>query len=214
MTRLLFIRHGQSESNLDGSFTGSTNVPLTELGLRQAAATADYVVGAYTVDAVYASDLQRAFHTGKAVADRLGLEVRPHKGLREIFAGEWEGRPFTYLMTAYPETFAGVWRHDIGNSVCDGGESVAQLMQRVSAAVRKIAEANPGKTLVIATHATPIRCMECICRGKSLSEMQAIPWVTNASVTEIHYESGIFTEAVSSYDQHLSGMISALPGNV
>lgn len=214
MTKLLFIRHGQSASNLDGSFTGSTNVALTDLGLRQAATTADYVVRTYAVDAVYASDLQRAFNTGKAVADKLGLPVHPHQGLREIFAGLWEGQPFTYLMTAYPETFAGVWRNDIGNSTCDGGESVAQLMQRVSAAVREIAEANPGKTVVIATHATPVRCMECISQGKTLSEMKDIPWVTNASVTEIHYESGVFTEVVSSYDKHLAGMVSALPGNV
>ena len=214
MTKLLFIRHGQSESNLAGSFTGSTDVALTEMGLRQAEATAEYIVRTYPVDGVYASDLQRAFHTGKAVADRLGLEVMPHKGLREIFAGQWEGQLFTYLLETYPKSFAQVWRYDVGNSVCDGGESVAQLMERVSAAVREIAEANPGKTLVIATHATPIRCMECICQGKTLAQMKEIPWVTNASVTEIHYENGVFTEAVSSYDQHLAGMISALPGNV
>lgn len=214
MTRLLFIRHGQSESNLNGSFTGSTDVALTELGLQQAAVTADYLVDHYAIDAVYASDLQRAFHTGKAVADRLGMTVQTHRGLREIFAGKWEGQFFTHLLAAYPETFARVWRYDIGNSVCDGGESVAQLMQRISAAVREIADANPGKTLVIATHATPIRCMECICQGKTLSQMKDIPWVTNASVTEIRYEDGLFTEAVSSYDKHLVGMISALPGNV
>ena len=214
MTKLLFIRHGQSQSNLAGSFTGSTDVALTDMGLRQAEATAEYIVSTYAVDGVYASDLQRAFNTGKAVADRLGLEVQPHKGLREIFAGQWEGQAFTYLLTAYPETFAGVWRHDVGNAVCDGGESVAQLRERVCAAVREIAEANPGKTLVIASHATPIRCMECICQGKSLAEMQSVPWVTNASVTEIHYENGIFTEVISSYDKHLEGMISALPGNV
>ena len=214
MTKLLFIRHGQSESNLAGTFTGSTDVALTEMGMKQAEAAAEYILGRYTVDGVYASDLQRAFHTGKAVADRLGMEVRPHKGLREIFAGQWEGKAFTYLVEAYPETFAGVWRQDVGNAVCDGGESVAQLMERVSAAVREIAEANPGKTLVIATHATPIRCMECICQGKTLSQMKDVPWVTNASVSEIHYENGVFTEVVSSYDKHLEGMISSLPSNV
>ena len=214
MTRLLFIRHGQSESNLNGSFTGHTNVALTDLGRRQAEATAEYVVNTYAVDAVYASDLQRAFNTGKAVADRLGLTVQPHQGLREIFAGQWEGMPFTYLAATYPETFSNVWRNDIGNSICDGGESVAQLQQRVSAAAREIAEANDGKTVVIATHATPIRTMECLCRGQGLSLMQSIPWVANASVTEIHYENGIFTEIVSSYDKHLGNMVSNLPSNV
>ena len=214
MTRLLFIRHGQSEFNLTRRFAGNSDAALTELGLRQAAATADYIASAYAVDAVYASDLQRAFCTGKAVADRLGLPVRPHKGLREIFAGEWEGQHFDHLEAAYPETFAGLWRKDIGNSVCDGGESVAQLMQRILATVREIAEANPGKTVVLATHATPIRCMECFCQGNDLSRMKDIPWVTNASVTEIHYENGVFTEIISSYSQHLTNMVSTLPANV
>ena len=214
MTRLLFIRHGQSEFNLTRRFAGNSDAALTELGLRQAAATADYIASAYTADAVYASDLQRAFCTGKAVADRLGLPVRPHKGLREIFAGEWEGQRFDHLEAAYPETFAGLWRKDIGNSVCDGGESVAQLMQRILATVREIAEAHPGETVVLATHATPIRCMECFCQGKPLSYMKDIPWVTNASVTEIHYENGVFTEIVSSYSQHLTNMVSTLPANV
>lgn len=214
MTRLLFIRHGQSEFNLSRRFAGNTDAALTDLGLRQAAATADYIANTYAVDAVYASDLQRAFLTGKTVADRLGLTAQPHKGLREIFAGEWEGQRFEHLEAAYPETFAGLWRKDIGHSVCDGGESVAQLMQRILATVREIAEANPGKTVVLATHATPIRCMECFCQGNDLSRMKDIPWVTNASVTEIHYENGTLTEVVSSYNRHLADMVSTLPADV
>ena len=214
MTKLLIIRHGQSEANLQGVFVGHTNSPLSDLGKRQAEATAEYIVSNFHVDAVYSSDLERAVYTGKAVADRLGLPVRPHKGLREIFAGEWEGQRFDHLEAAYPKTFAGLWRKDIGNSVCDGGESVAQLMQRILATVREIAEANPGKTVVLATHATPIRCMECFCQGNDLSRMKDIPWVTNASVTEIHYENGVFTEIVSSYSQHLTNMVSTLPANV
>lgn len=214
MTRLLFIRHGQSESNLAGAFTGHTDVALTALGRRQAEAAADYIVSHYQVDAVYASDLQRAYNTGKAVANRLNLTIQPHQGLREIFAGEWEGMAFTYLLATYPETYANIWRNDIGNSTCDGGESVAHLQQRVSAAAREIAEANDGKTVVIATHATPIRTMECLCQGKTLSQMKDIPWVSNASVTEIHYENGIFTEIISSYDKHLGSMVSTLPSNV
>lgn len=214
MTRLLFIRHGQSEANLAGVFAGHTDAPLTDLGRRQADATAEYIVNTYRVDAVYASDLQRAYQTGKAVADRLGLPVHPHRGMREIFSGQWEAQPFTYLLTAYPESYAGTWRNDIGNSICDGGESVAQLQQRVAAAVEEIAAANEGKTVVIATHATPIRCLECLYQGRPLSQMKNIPWVSNASVTEFHYENGIFTEAVSSYDEHLGSLVSTLPSNV
>ena len=214
MTRLLFIRHGQSKANLAGVFAGQTDAPLTDLGLRQAEATANYIVSHYPVDAVYASDLCRAYATGQAVADKMNLAVQTHRGLREIFAGSWENMPFDFLMATYPESYAVTWRHDIGNCVCDGGESVAQLQQRVSETAREIAEANDGKTVVIATHATPIRTMECLCQGKPLTTMKDIPWVTNASVTEICYENGRFTEVVSSYDKHLGSMVSTLPSNV
>ena len=213
MTKIYLVRHAEAEGNLYRIAQGQDNSNLTDRGWQQVRALERRFAG-IPVDAVYASDLQRAFLTGKAVADRLGLSLQAHKGLREIFAGEWEGKPFTYLEAAYPETFAGLWRKDIGNSACDGGESVAQLMQRILATVREIAEANPGKTVVLATHATPIRCMECYCRGNDLSQMKDIPWVTNASVTEIHYENGTLTEVVSSYNRHLADMVSTLPANV
>ena len=91
MTKLLIIRHGQSVANLQGIFVGHTDSPLSDLGKRQAEATADYIVNTFHVDAVYASDLERAFVTGKAVADRLGMSVTPVRGMREISQGT--GKP-------------------------------------------------------------------------------------------------------------------------
>ena len=66
MTRLLFVRHGQSEANLEGVFAGQIDPALTELGYRQAECTAEFIAKTYSVDAVYSSDLQRAYHTGLA----------------------------------------------------------------------------------------------------------------------------------------------------
>ena len=67
MTRLLFVRHGQSKANLDGVFAGQIDPALTELGCRQAECTAEFIAENYKVDAVYSSDLQRAYQTGLAV---------------------------------------------------------------------------------------------------------------------------------------------------
>lgn len=213
MTELLLIRHGQSLANLSKYFAGALDVPLTELGHRQAQATADYICSTYRVDAVYASDLSRAFDTGKAVADRLGLFLHADASLREIFAGQWEGVRFDKLMEDYPETYA-VWRTDIGNAHPDGGESVAQLQQRIVNALRRICAGNDGKTLVIATHATPIRVLQCHCEGKSLCEMGSIPWVSNASVTHARYENGVFSLLEIGHDGHLGSLVSVLPANV
>ncbi len=214
MTRLLIVRHGQSEANKNCIFAGHTDTPLSELGLAQAARTAEYIAENYHVDCVYASDLLRAYHTGKAVADRLGLDVKTHHKLREIYAGDWEGRPFDELSRNYPEEY-GLWRNNIGLARCVGGESLAEVQQRTLPVVRNIVFANEGKTIVIATHATVVRSLQCYAMGVPLSEMKNIPYVSNASVTVIDVDKrGIFSLVEAGHDMHLNDLKSSLPANV
>lgn len=210
MTRFLFIRHGQSQANIEGFFAGHTDVPLTEKGMRQAELTAAYVTGKYSVDRVYASDLKRAYTTGQAVAKRIGVPCQAEVRLREVFAGEWEGVSFDELPNrpAYQ-----VWMNNIGEAVCDGGESIAQLQHRVFEAIRQIAEENPEQTVVIATHATPIRTLQCLAEGKDLSYMKNIPWVHNASVSEGIFQDGRLSFVQIGYDKQLGDLSSQLPPN-
>ncbi len=180
MTTFLLIRHGESMANTEKRFAGHLDIPLSPLGEQQAEITATHIAAHYAVDAVYASDLQRAYHTGKAVADKLHIPIYADKALREICAGDWESVSFDDLQTRFPSTYA-VWLSDIGNAVCDNGETVAGLQERFLTALRRIASENDGKTIAIATHATPIRSLQCHCEGKPLGEMYAVPWATNAS---------------------------------
>ena len=215
MTKFLFVRHGESDGNRYRLFTGQGDLPLTELGHRQAEAAADYIVKTYgnTIDAAYASDLSRAWDTGKAAADRLGLTMIPDRGLREINSGALEGVSFADLPVRFKEDFA-LWMQDIGRSRCTGGESVAELSERVYAAVVRIAEENPGKTVLIATHATPIRTLQCRFAGVGLEEMQQIPCVPNASLTEAVYEDGIWTDVKIGETCYLTGITTTLPKDV
>ncbi len=213
MTTLLLVRHGESEANRNGIFAGHLDADLQDRGLIQAGTSAEYIAQNYKVDAVYASDLKRAFKTGKAVADRLGLPITADSRLREIYAGEWDGKRFSELPHLFPDDFA-LWMTDIGNSKCTGGESVRQLSERIMNALTDLAESNPGKTLVIATHATPIRVAQTAMSGLPISEMQNIPWVSNCSVTETHYENGNWTLVKVGIDEHLAELRTALPKNV
>lgn len=213
MTKLLLIRHGQSEANRKGFFAGQTDVALEEQGFLQAHLTANFIASNYCVDKIYASDLIRAMDTGKAVADLLGLEVTPDPRLREIFSGKWQGRPFQDIMDNYGDAYQ-VWLTDIGNCLCTGGESVAQLGQRVLEAITDIAKQNPGKTVVIATHATPIRVLQCLLESGDLNRMKDIPWVSNASVTEITYDEGLWKLEKIGQDAHLSSLKTTFPANV
>ena len=213
MTTLLLIRHGQSQANLTRRFAGQIDAPLTELGIQQAQRTAEFVKAHYQVDKVYASDLSRAARTGQAVADELGLPLKTDPSLREINAGQWEGIPFEQLAQDYPEDY-GVWLADIGNSRPVGGESVAELAQRIEKALTAVALENPGKTVAVAIHAIPIRSIQWRLSGEPLSYMTQIPWVTNASVTELFFESGVFRLGKVAQDEHLADLITTLPKTV
>lgn len=213
MTTFLLIRHGESMANAEKRFAGHLDIPLSPLGEQQAALTAAFIANTHHVDAVYASDLKRAFFTGKAVADTLGLPIFPDNQLREIAAGEWEGVIFDQLQVLFADSYRR-WLTDIGNAGCDGGETVSQLQTRFLAALRRIAERHPFQTVVIATHATPIRVLQCHCEGKKLAEMHDIPWVSNASITTVTYEDGVFRAVATGEEAHLGTSGSKLPANV
>ena len=131
MTKFIVVRHGQSEGNAKGEFHGQYNSDLTELGHRQAECTAEYV-DRYTIDAIYSSDIRRAYSTAKHTADRRGMPVITDTGLREIFAGDWEQMKFSDIEEKYPEERR-IWY-----------ESVAEMAARVNAAFERIAAENDG----------------------------------------------------------------------
>ena len=76
-----------------------------------------------------------------------------------------------------------MWLSDIGNAVCSGGESVKELGARVMEALTDIAKKNSGKTVAVATHATPIRAAQTLIEYGDIGYMKDVPWVSNGSVT-------------------------------
>ena len=212
MTTLLLIRHGESEANREGYFAGQRDAALLEKGLLQARITAEFIKKEYDVTKIYASDLRRALDTGKALGDILGLDVIPEKRLREIYAGVWQGMKFDLIERQFESDYR-IWRNDIGNCRTTDGESVRELGERVMAALSDIARDNDGKTVAVATHATPIRAVQCMI-GDGFDSMKNIPWVTNASVTEIIYENGTWSLGRVCRDEHLSDFRTSFPANV
>ena len=213
MTRIILVRHGKSVANDENLFAGHLDVDLHETGAAQARLTAEYIAENFKVDGVVASDLKRAFFTGKIIADRLGAEITPDKGFREVDAGEWDGMNFDDLPRLFPEDFA-MWRSDIGNSRCTGGETVKELYDRILDSLGRVALENEGKTLVVASHATPIRCIATALIYGDVHEMNKVAWPTNASVTVVTLEGGKWTLEKYSEDEHLASQRSALPDSV
>ena len=212
MTTIYLIRHGESLGNIQRRFLGHSDWDLTELGHRQAACTAE-LFREIPVDAVLSSDLLRAYHTAAPIAAQKGLSIETDRGFREIFAGQWEGKLFSDLEVRFEPEYT-VWKTDIGRAHPNGGESVLQLHERVHDALLRAVRKHEGKTIVIATHATPIRVLLTGISGRSIEEAAGTPWVSNASITKLEYENGEFRIAYSDRQDHLGTLSTRLPANV
>lgn len=213
MTTFIFVRHGQSESNLAKVFTGQGHVNLTQLGQEQARKTAEYLKDR-KIDVIYSSDLARAMQTAEPTARMHGLEILPNPAFREIFAGEWEGKLYTDLMEQYPESFA-TWRENIGLGHPDGGERVSELCQRVTAELERLLKRHRGQCVAVFSHATPIRALACRWFGKPIEEMAQVPWAVNASVSIVEYEDdGSFRLVLYAYADHQGENRTTLPAHL
>lgn len=211
MTRLLFIRHGQSVANREDRFAGHSDFELTELGHKQAELAAAYIREHFpTIDAIYASDLKRAYSTALPCALEYGLDVHADAALREIYAGEWEALTFGEIIRRYPAEFT-LWRTDFGHAFCPGGESVVQLSRRICDEVLRIASLFDGKTVLIATHATPIRAIECAARALEPEQMGLVGFVGNASLNIFDVDGGKFTAVRTNINEYLAGFETYLP---
>lgn len=211
-TRLILVRHGYSQSNRSGYFTGQTDVPLTEIGYIQSKRAAEYLMRE-NIDKIYSSTLSRAYNTGLAIAEAQGLELTPEPALCEIYGGKWEGQSFKDLANISAEEYNN-WINDFYRCKCPDGESVKAFIGRILSAVTKIAEENEGKCVCLATHATPVRIITCCALGLDPQRIQEVPWSANASINIVEYKNGKFSFVARDITEHLKGMETNLPANV
>lgn len=207
-TNIYVIRHGQSQGNLNDWFVGHSDIDLTDLGYEQAELTANFF-DSIAVDAIYSSDLSRAYHTAEATARRKNLPIIADPGLREIFGGQWECQVFMSLGDTHPQEFQ-VWTQDFGNAVCPQGESVLGMQKRIYDTVEKLANANIGKTICIFTHAVAIRTLTAKWKNLSVQQLQHHPYASNSSVTHAVYEEGKFTLLEYGRDDFIGNKITRL----
>ncbi|MCC3333491.1 bifunctional RNase H/acid phosphatase [Nocardia abscessus] len=156
-TRLLLLRHGQTELSVQRRYSGRGNPPLTPLGREQAARAAKMLAAKGGITAVVSSPLGRARETAEAAAAALGVPVEVHDGLIETDFGVWEGLTFAEAMQRDPDLHAR-WLGDPAVAA-PGGESFEEVTGRVDAARRDLLERYPGANLVVVSHVTPIKTL-------------------------------------------------------
>jgi probable phosphoglycerate mutase len=148
-------RHGQTAWNLEGRFQGTTDIPLTETGLAQAKRAAR-LLAALKPDAIIASDLRRAADTAAELSALTELEVAHYEGLRETYAGVWQGLTHQEITERFGEEYA-AWKR--GEPVRrGGGELETEVADRAAPVVLEAADKLPdGGTLVVVSHGGAIR---------------------------------------------------------
>jgi len=139
MATLLLARHGQTAWNLEGRCQGHADIPLDATGVAQAQALARSLAD-HRIDAIYASDLSRAFETARIVAELRGVTVTARRDLREVDVGSWSGLTDEEIEARFP----GAEYHD--------GESPEAHLARITAAIDAIAAAHAGEHVLIVSH--------------------------------------------------------------
>ncbi|MFJ2188085.1 histidine phosphatase family protein [Kitasatospora sp. NPDC087861] len=156
-SRIVFWRHGQTSWNLESRFQGTTDIELTDQGVLQAQRAARLLSG-LRPDLLISSDLTRARRTAEELAKVTGLDVQHHEGLRETYAGSWQGLTNAEIRSRYPEEYA-AWA--AGEPVRrGGGELATEVADRSVPVVLEAVDKLPEEgTLVVVSHGGTIRTM-------------------------------------------------------
>jgi len=186
---IYLIRHGETDWNREGRWQGYSDVPLSTAGRAQAARLARRLAGEGTrFDAMYSSDLSRAWETAIAIGGELGLRPAAAPALREIDLGAWAGKTRDEIA----RTFPGEWKRMQQNEDIPrgGGETFAGFQTRVLDWSHHAAQDHAGRTICAVTHGGCIRAILLHALGLSWAERDRIPPIANASITIVERSAG------------------------
>jgi probable phosphoglycerate mutase len=151
MTRIILVRHGQTEWNRIEHFRGRADVPLNETGLAQAEATGKRVASEWQPVAVYTSPLSRSVKTAESIAKHYDLKVQIHPSLADIDYGEWQGLSPEEAGQRWPEEID-AWYNRPHLARIPGGETLFDLRARTMQTVNELAARHAGETIVLVGH--------------------------------------------------------------
>ena len=167
-TRIIAIRHGETEWNVDTRIQGHLDIPLSATGRWQAKRLAE-ALRDQPIQAIYASDLARAWETARYVARTHTITVTKEEGLRERHFGEFEGKTFAEIESALPEQSLR-WRKRDPHFAPAGGETLVVLRSRVLEAAARLAALHPGEQIALVGHGG---VMDVLYRAATRVDLQA-----------------------------------------
>ncbi|MCC8122903.1 MAG: bifunctional histidine phosphatase family protein/GNAT family N-acetyltransferase [Oscillospiraceae bacterium] len=209
LTKIYVIRHAEAEGNLYRRIHGWYDSLVTENGMRQIAAL-QARFAEIPVDVVYSSDLIRTSTTAQAICAPKELPLHRTAALREISLGAWEDATFGIIAQQEPEMLR-LFSAMSAAFCVRGAETFATVAERVYGAFCHIAQTHSGKTAVLFTHGTAIRCLQGMLRGLPMDEWhEHLGHSDNSAVSYYEVEDGRVTICFENDNSHLSDEISTL----
>lgn len=183
--RLIIVRHGESEWNRTNRYQGQIDAPLSELGLRQAAALGQRLLNE-PIDRMFTSPLQRAAKTAEAIAlhhPDIPFETVP--ALLEIHHGDWQGLLASEVVARYGDGLQ-EWREHPTRAQMPNGESFSNVLKRVLDFQEQLCATYAEENILISTHDVVVKILVADALGMDMDRINRI-WVTNASISVIEY---------------------------
>jgi probable phosphoglycerate mutase len=206
-TKVLLIRHGQSEGNAAGRFGGHTNTPLSPRGRKQSIATAQALTSE-SLSAIYSSDLPRAMQTAEPLAKLTRIEIQPTDAFRERSVGVMEGLTFEEAAEKHPDQYAALLRRDFEH-VLSGGESYRQLLDRASQKLDEAIENHKGGRIAVFSHTGTICILALHLMGAlDAPELKAV-WIatSNCGISRFEVREDGFLRVLTVNDtRHLANI--------
>lgn len=202
MTKFILVRHGQTEWNLCGRYQGQSDTELSAAGIKQAEILAEHFP-ADKIDAIYSSDLKRAFITAEKVGEKYQCPVIKEPAFREICFGDWEGLTYEQITEKWPYALADFFqRPDILE--IPNGESFLAVQTRAVNKIKELAASNNDKTLAIFAHGAIIRTILAAAVNSPLRYLWSFRQ-DNTAVSIIIYDCGGFMLQLANSTEHLRG---------
>lgn len=185
-TRICFIRHGETDWNVEKRIQGHADIPLNATGRAQALAMAFSAAHA-RFDALYSSDLARALETAQALAQREALEIKPLPELRERHYGLFQGLTAAEGEARHPQAHAHYLARDLDYDF-ETGESLRDFAQRVEQAVHWLMQHHPGQTVAAVTHGGVLDILYRRATGRPLHTPRDFG-IPNCSLNWFHFDA-------------------------
>jgi len=180
--RIYLVRHGETMWNVEKRLQGWKDSPLTDNGLRSAKRLAKRLQD-IRLDRVFSSDQKRALTTAEIIAKDRNIPIEVLSSLRELNFGSWEGMTISEIETLYPLEYS-TYKTDPDRYTSVGGESIEQLFDRASKALKIIGSCGEENVLVV-THGVTIRALMTIISGQGMDGFAKIPVFLGTSLTEL-----------------------------